>query len=167
MGPISLKNYDYRVEQHNALHSAERGGEHSYITLGSPDFPVWHEYFTSHLGGLPWAMQAVIDKEIWSMTLPEKLPQWFDPSFIPNPKYRVQLPRDPEEEYSPEHRQHMTQKFNQLLDDLMNGRLTRDSGVQGHAAPGTIFSNFDEAVRRHGRPIGFFERTPKPQPKGR
>lgn len=167
MGPISLKNYNYRVEQHNAEHSSKRGGEHPTIALDSPEFPLWHEYFTSHLGGLPWAMNAIINKEIWSMTVPEKIPQWFDPSFEPNPKYRVYLPKDVEEEYSPEHRRHMVQKWNQLLDDLMNRRLTRDSGTEGHSAPGTIFSNFDEAVRRHGRPIGFFEKVPKPQQKGR
>mgnify|MGYP001613941793 CR=1 FL=1 len=166
-GPISLKNYDYRVEQHNASHSVERGGEHPIISLDSHEFPLWHEYFTSHLGGLPWAMRAVINKEIWSMTVPEKIPQWFDSSFIPNPKYRVQLPKDPEDEYSPHHRQHMVQRFDQLMDDLLNGRLTRDSGEQGRAPEGTIFSNFDEAVRRHGRPNGFFEKGPKPQQKGR
>jgi len=158
MGPISLKNYDYRVEQHNYQHSVERGGEHPTISLDSPDFPVWHEYFEVHLGGLPWAMNAIINKEIWSMTVPEKLPQWFDISFVPNPKYRVQLPRDEDEYFSPEHRRNMVERFNQLMDDMKHGRLTRDSGEQGHAPEGTIFSNFDEAVRRHGKPIGVFEK---------
>lgn len=34
-------------------------------------------------------------------------------------------------------------------------------GTQGDGGPGTIYSNFDEALKNHGRPCGVFERERK------
>lgn len=112
---------------------------------------VWHEYFAGHLGGFPWAMRALLAREIWGMTVPEQLPQWFDPSFTPDARYRIRLP-DETEEFTTEHRAMMSARFDQLIDDLKRGRLSSDSGERGPAPVGTIFANFDEAVRRHGKP---------------
>jgi hypothetical protein len=51
----------------------------------------------------------------------------------------------------------MAAQFQQLVQDLLAGRLTRDSGRKAPYATGTVLSNYDEAVRLHGRPIGRFE----------
>jgi hypothetical protein len=87
-GPIDLRNYNYRAEKHCADRSAARGGEHPTVTLTSPDFMLWREYFDRHLGGRPWAFKALLDGRINSMTLPEQQPQRFDPSFVPRAGWR-------------------------------------------------------------------------------
>lgn len=88
-GPISARNYGYRAEAHCALKSAERKGIHPTITLQSPDFKLWYEYFTTHLGKLPLAFVFLLDATILEMTLPEPVPMWFDPSFEPTPNFVV------------------------------------------------------------------------------
>lgn len=120
-GPIDLKNYNFRVEWHCVQCSTKRAGVHPTITLGSNNFRLWHEYFAVHLGGLPWAMRALIDGQIQVMSVPEDIPQWFDPSFTPSADYRVVLPRDPE--VSEEEDARMRQKFADLLRSL--GRTKR------------------------------------------
>lgn len=49
---------------------------------------AWHEYFDVHIAGRPWAFKALLDASIALMTVPEQMPQWFDPSFTPNPRWR-------------------------------------------------------------------------------
>jgi hypothetical protein len=87
-GPIDLKNYNYRAEKHCAGLSVKRGGEHPTMTCDSPALPLWREYFERHLGGRPWAFKALLDGTIQSMTLPEEMPQRFDPSFVPQAGWR-------------------------------------------------------------------------------
>lgn len=122
-GPIDLKNYNYRCEAHCAQRSVQRGGMHPTITLASPDFRLWHEYFAEHLGGLPWCMGALIDKNIESMVVPEQVPQWFDPSFAPTPGYRPVLPSDPV--VSPEEAERIRRSFAGLLRSM--GRAMTDT----------------------------------------
>lgn len=82
-GPIDVRNYSFRAEAHCALKSAERTGIHPVITLDSGEFPAWQEYFDRHLGGRPKAFAMMLDATIREMTVPEQVPQWFDPSFAP------------------------------------------------------------------------------------
>lgn len=124
-GPIDLKNYDYRAEWHCADRSPKRGGAHPIIKLGSPEFPAWHEYFVRHLGGVPWAMKALIAGDIESFTAPEQMPQWFDPSFEPTLGYRPVLPRDPE--VSEERR------FTRYSDDELRKRYAEQCGEKSDA----------------------------------
>lgn len=69
------------------------------------------------------------------------------------------------------YRERMTARFEQLLDDLANQRLKhlgrfKDSGEQGPAPVGTVFNNYDEAVRRHGIPTSFADqRKRKREPR--
>jgi hypothetical protein len=94
-GPIDLRNYNYRAEKHCAGFSAKRAGEHPTITRDSKNFMVWREYFERYLGGRPWAFKALLDGRIQSMTLPEELPQWFDPTFTATPGWRPAGERPP------------------------------------------------------------------------
>jgi hypothetical protein len=82
-GPISAKNYHYRAELHCATKSAQRSGEHPTINLESPDILIWQEYFDRWLSGRPRAFELLLDATIREMTVPEPIPQWFDPSFVP------------------------------------------------------------------------------------
>jgi hypothetical protein len=88
-GAISLANYPYRAEAHCALKSRDRGGMHPTITRTSPDFVTWVEYFRLHLGGDPLSLQMLMDASMVEMTVPELVPQWFDPSFTPSIHYEV------------------------------------------------------------------------------
>lgn len=82
-GPIGPKNYNFRAEAHCAGKSGTRGGNHPTITLQDPNFVLWQEYFDRHLGGRPKAFKMLLDVSIKEMTVPEPVPQWFDPSFTP------------------------------------------------------------------------------------
>lgn len=84
-GVIDVKNYHFRAEAHAARKSQERGGVHPTISLDSSDFQLWRRYFDVHLGGRPCVFRMLVDKAISEMTLPEQVPQWFDPSFDPSP----------------------------------------------------------------------------------
>jgi hypothetical protein len=87
-GPVNGRNYSYRAESHCALKSSGRNGEHPTIKLESPEFLAWHQYFDQHIGQRPRIFQMLLDKTIREMTVPEPVPQWFDPSFTPNPSWR-------------------------------------------------------------------------------
>jgi hypothetical protein len=82
-GPIDVRNYDYRAEKHCADKSKSRDGMHPTIALESPDFRLWLEYFDRWLGGRPLCFRMLMDATIKEMTVPEPVPQWFDPSFVP------------------------------------------------------------------------------------
>jgi hypothetical protein len=82
-GPIDAHNYSYRAEAHCAIKSLTREGSHPTLTLTSPDLPVWTEYFDRWLRNRPLCFRMLMDASIKEMTVPEPVPQWFDPSFIP------------------------------------------------------------------------------------
>lgn len=88
-GPITIRNYRYRAEAHCKSKTAERSGAHPTILLGTDEFRLWRQYFERHLGGLPLVMQRMLENpdDKRSMTVPEPLPQWFDPSFEPDPRW--------------------------------------------------------------------------------
>lgn len=88
MGPVSLRNYAFRAEAHCALKSSGRMGEHPIIRLESPELAAWQEYFEVHLGGRPFMFTKLLDKSLLEMTVPEPVPQWFDSSFVPDPRWR-------------------------------------------------------------------------------
>lgn len=83
LGPIDLRNYPYRAEQHCRLKSPGREGFHPTIKRGTKECGLWERYFQKHLGGSPTAMRMLMDSSIQEMTVPEQLPQWFDASFAP------------------------------------------------------------------------------------
>lgn len=89
----------------------KRPAEHPTISPGTTEFALWFQYFQRHLGGLPWAMRALLDRKISAMTVPETVPQWFDPSFEPIEGYVVRLPRDHEPPNDPQ----MAARFDALL----------------------------------------------------
>lgn len=92
-GPITLRNYSFRAEAHCKTKTAERQGAHPTIQLGADEFRLWRQYFEEHLGGLPMAMHRMLQNpdDQRQMSVPEPLPQWFDPSFTPDPRWQ---PRD-------------------------------------------------------------------------
>lgn len=90
-GPITLRNYGYRVELHCQAKAAERNGTHPTIKIGTDEFRLWRQYFECHLGGLPVVMERMLQNpndDRREMTVPEIPPQWFDPSFIPDPGWQ-------------------------------------------------------------------------------
>jgi hypothetical protein len=91
-GPIDLRNYPFRVEMHCSSKTGDRAGNHPSLKLDSPDFLAWQEYFEQHLRGRPTAFSMLVDKAIEEMTVPEQVPQWFDPSFTPHPGWRSTWP---------------------------------------------------------------------------
>jgi hypothetical protein len=96
-GPIDQANYGYRAELHCLEKSAQRKGAHPTIKIDTDDFPVWRQYFEAHLGFVPVVMQAMLlnpTDKTREMTVPEQLPQWFDPSFQADPRWR-QDPYEP------------------------------------------------------------------------
>lgn len=150
-GVVDLKNYDLRVLWHGQTRGW--GDNWPMLTLASPFFGLWHEYFGRHLGGFPWAFSALLSGRIKQMNVPESRPEHFDPSFSPTAGYRALLPRWSDAyEHDPGHREKMTQRFQQLLADLRGSRFSHDSGASGPAPVGYIFSNYDEAIRRNGKP---------------
>lgn len=102
-GPIDLRNYNYRAEAHCADRSKDRDGLHPTISLESAELPAWSQYFERHLGGHPRAFQLLLDGTIVEMTLPEQEPQWFDPSFFFDPRWRsaVQRAAEPRQDMVP------------------------------------------------------------------
>lgn len=57
------------------------------ISLKSPEFQAWQQYFEQHLEGRPTAFKMLLTGAIENMTVPEQLPQWFDISFVHDPKW--------------------------------------------------------------------------------
>jgi len=88
-GPIDRLNYSCRAEKHCSIHGAKREGEHPTINRDNPNFQLWAEYFDRHLGGRPMAFAMLCEGAIRDMTVPEPIPQWFDPSFEPTPGWRA------------------------------------------------------------------------------
>jgi hypothetical protein len=133
---ISLSNYNLRAEWHGKNKSATT---YPTITIGSQWFPAWHEYFAKHLGGFPWAMRALMERKIQVMTVPEERPEWFDPSFTPDPRYRPQLPdmRD-----DPGDREIAAKILAELRASLAE-----------RPPPGS----YPDLLEKHGKPRGFFE----------
>lgn len=86
-GPITLRNYSYRAEAHC---KAKGRGPYPTIKVGTDDFRLWRQYFERHLGGLPMAMQRMLENpdDERQMTVPEEFPQWFDTGFEPDPRWR-------------------------------------------------------------------------------
>jgi hypothetical protein len=117
-GPITRKNYNFRAEKYCADHSAEREGIHPTITLDSPQFPAWMEYFDRHLGGRPKAFQMLCAREIMEMTVPQRQPEWFDDSFKGKAKSIEPEPPD-----DPAARERMAKKLEQLAADMKAGKL--------------------------------------------
>lgn len=91
-GPISLRNYPFRVELHCSTKTGARAGSHPTIMLESAEFPGWQQYFEQHLGGRPTAFKMLLGHSIEHMSVPEQVPQWFDPSFEPDPRWRSSWP---------------------------------------------------------------------------
>jgi hypothetical protein len=95
-GPIDARNYDQRAEHHCSIKSKERGGTHPTINRNSAEFLRWQEYFDRWLRGRPLAFQRLLDFDGVGdgpeMTVPESLPQWFDPSFLPTKNWRPAAP---------------------------------------------------------------------------
>jgi hypothetical protein len=123
-GPISAKNYHYRAEAFCASKSAERKGEHPTITRRSTEFLAWQEYFDRWLCGRPTVFQRLLDYvgegDGPEMTVPEPLPQWFDPSFVPTKNWQ---PRPVIEElpsrFVPRNRANVFVPFANMLYPLM------------------------------------------------
>lgn len=134
--PISLQNYNLRAEWHGKNKGAST---FPTIALGSQSFPAWHEYFAKHLEGFPWAMRALMERRIQSMTVPEERPEWFDPSFTPDPRYR---PRIPDVYEGPGNRD----VFAEILTELR-------SRMAEPPPPGS----YHDLVAKHGKPRGFFD----------
>lgn len=82
-GPIDSKNYAFRAERHCRDKSSQRQGAHPVITRESKEFPLWEQFFDGWLGGRPLSFEMLVDATIKEMTVPEQVPQWFDPSFVP------------------------------------------------------------------------------------
>jgi hypothetical protein len=118
-GQITLKNYNYRAEWH-ITNKPKRPAEHPTISPGTTEFALWFQYFQRHLGGLPWAMRAVLDRKISAMTVPELRPEWFDPSFEAIVGYQVKLPRDHDPPADPQ----MAARFDALLKHLGSKKTT-------------------------------------------
>ena len=81
-GPVSISNYDHRVRWHGQI--KQWGDKWPMLRADGPTFRIWHEYFVHHLGGKPWAFQALESGRIKQMNIPEERPEWFDPSFVPS-----------------------------------------------------------------------------------
>ena len=112
-GPVTLRNYDYRVMWHGQ--TKKWGDGWPMLKFGASNFPVWHEYFYCHLGGFPWCFQALLDGKIKQMNIPEARPEWFDPSFVPSIGYRI-VSKD--QEVSPEEDERIRTKFAGLMKSL-------------------------------------------------
>lgn len=154
-GAVSVRNYDHRAMQYGL----DKQWKDSWptIAIGGEGFREWFEYFARHLGGMPWAFQALLMREIAQMNMPEMLPQHFDPSFTPTPGYQPRWRTQREADYSQEHKDRMAELFQGLLYEM------RQRGVDdwerwkqlGPAPAGTVFSDYDEAVARNGVPRSF------------
>ena len=56
----------------------EREHVHPTIKIGDSDYNQWKLYFENHLGGFPLAFRRLLDASQAEMTVPERLPEWFD-----------------------------------------------------------------------------------------
>lgn len=145
-GPVDLANYDLRAAWYMQISGRE---EHPYIENKSEGFADWYQYFARHLGGLPKTMQLLIAGKMNAMNVPERNPAIFDPSFQADPDYRV-----PRTSFQVEHNPEMAERFTRFVSDLMAGKFHRIGFDKEPAPMGTAFDNYDEALRRHGKPYG-------------
>lgn len=81
--PITLENYNERAHKF-----AVESGNMAFptITPETPECKAWERYFDLHLGGRPWAYQALMSGQIQAMTVPTQWPEWFDQSFTSAPQ---------------------------------------------------------------------------------
>lgn len=77
---------------HCAGKGKDRSDNHPTITRDAPEFLAWQQYFEQHLGGRTPAFAALVDGAVHEFTVPEAVPQWFDPSFEPDPRWRSTWP---------------------------------------------------------------------------
>jgi hypothetical protein len=68
---------------------AQREGKLPVITLKSPNFTVWREYFQRHLGFTPLILKWLLIEEREEMTVVTEWPHQFDPEFVSDPNWRV------------------------------------------------------------------------------
>lgn len=83
LGPVRKGNYSYRAELHCSIKTGERHGAHPTLKRDSPELAAWMKYFDDHLGGRPLCFRMLLDGSVAEMTLPERFPEWFDPTFDP------------------------------------------------------------------------------------
>lgn len=86
-GPISLKNYDMRMQAHGLVKGW--GDEwpflsHSHDYEPTADEVRWERYFREHLGGYPKTFQLWRSGKITYLNMPEALPEQFDTSYKPD-----------------------------------------------------------------------------------
>jgi len=91
--PITKANFLKRAEAFIAAMSKDARQNLPTIELGSPDYVSWLQYFDWHLRWRPMAFQALVDKKLEVMTVPARLPSWFDTAFAENPRWRPTLVR--------------------------------------------------------------------------
>lgn len=161
VGPIDLRNYNYRAEKHCADRSNDRGGKHPTITLMSPELPFWRKYFEHWLGGHPWAFQRLLDAQIAEMTVPEQEPQWFDPSFDPQREYPQ--PR-PAPIYQGEY-ERVRKGFNDLLAHLRAGTVGKEATFTPDAVKRKYGISDEEWNRLPDQPenLGYWQGLRKPK----
>ena len=118
-GPITAQNYSTRARDYCLQRSADRKGEHPTITLASPEFPDWLEYFDHHLGRRPPTFQMLLEGEIDAFTVPERTPEWFDRTFVPAGEPSTTL------DFDDDHRERMQQRAAAVLADIRRGNDMR------------------------------------------
>jgi hypothetical protein len=155
----TVKDYDKRILE---LCKAN-GPKHEYpiIELGTPEATAWGQFFAT-LDHLPWAYQALLDKRIKSMTVPTQWPSSFDPQFVECsiswPKRLAdERPRQTVPEIMNEMRERMTNPGDRR--NVLNLPADAPAGADGRHPSGTILTNYSEAYRLYGRPVGRFEKA--------
>lgn len=85
-GPVTLKNYDLRVELHGKI---KAWGDKWPMLSNDENYPetadrgAWDLYFRDHLGGFPPTYRLFRDGRIRYLNLPERTPELFDTSYLP------------------------------------------------------------------------------------
>jgi hypothetical protein len=90
-GPITVKNYDQRME----AYGLKMGWEDNWPFLsrdpmieGTADQGAWDLYFRDHLGGFPPTYRLFRDGVIRYLNMPEERPELFDPTYDPKLPFR-------------------------------------------------------------------------------
>jgi hypothetical protein len=58
------------------------------IEDGSANFASWRQYFERHLGWTPHVLKLILGNKLKAMTVPTKLPAWFDQDYVEDPAWR-------------------------------------------------------------------------------